>query len=72
MKNTQYELVLNHLKNHKNGITSMDAFQKYGITRLSGTIYNLKKDGYKISSTTETKKNRYGNSCSFARYKLEA
>lgn len=69
---TQYELVLNHLQENKKGITSMEAFKKYGITRLSGTIYNLKHDGYNIRTTSETKKNRYGQSCTFARYVLEA
>ena len=39
--------VLTHLE--LNGsITSMEAFQEYNATRLSGIIYTLRKQGYNI------------------------
>ena len=52
---TQKEQVLAHLKKH-GSITSWDAIIEYGITRLSGVIYKLKKDGYKITTKTIVKK----------------
>ena len=51
-------------------ITSMEAIQVYGATRLSAIIYNLRKDGLKIVTESITQKNRYGNSTTFAKYKL--
>lgn len=71
MKLTQYDRVLQHLKDYGT-ITSWESFAEYGITRLSAIIYLLKKDGYKISSTFQSVKNRYGEPTSFAVYKLEA
>lgn len=66
---SQYELVLKHLQ--KKSITSMEAFGKYGITRLSAVIYNLRADGYEIATTEKTSKNRYGNACTYAVYSLK-
>lgn len=64
----QVDLVENHLL--ENGtITSWDAFEKYGITRLSAKIYQLRKK-YNIESVTTTKKNRYGHWCNFSTYTL--
>ena len=53
-------------------ITSWDAIKEFGNTRLSATIYSLRKDGWKISTEYGTSKNRYGDSVSFAIYKLES
>lgn len=56
---TQEQIVLNHLRKY-GSITSMDAFSKYQITRLSSAIHILRhKHGYKISMTYETSK-KYG------------
>lgn len=52
-------------------ITSYEAFREFGITRLSARIYDLRKAGYKVASTTETSINRYGDKVQFARYYLE-
>lgn len=58
---TQEQKVLEHLKKYKRGITSMQAFQKYGITRLSAKIFNLRHMGYNIITIRETKDgNSYG------------
>lgn len=67
---TQKMQVLKHLKNHKNGITTMTAFERYGITRLSGRIFELRAEGYNIVTDEEVKKNRYGRPVRFARYRL--
>lgn len=44
--------ILKYLERQKT-ITSLEAFRKFNVTRLSAIIYNLRKRGYKI--TTETK-----------------
>lgn len=71
-KNTisQVRLVEKHL-NKKGSITSWEAFEKYGITRLSAVIYILRQDGQNIKSISTTKKNRYGHSVTFSTYTLE-
>jgi ACT domain-containing protein len=48
---TQKEQVLAHLQKRKS-ITSWDAIQKYGITRLAHYIYVL-KDSYNIQTINE-------------------
>jgi len=53
-----------------NTITSMEAIDLFGATRLSAIIYDIKADGYNISTTMVDGKNRYGNSVSYAEYKL--
>lgn len=59
---TQQQQVLKHLQ--ENGsITSWDAIMKYGATRLSGIIFNLRKVGYPIVSTIETNNGKH-----YARY----
>lgn len=66
---TQNEMVLEYLKEHK-GITTLDAFREFGITRLSGRIFNLREQGYKIKSVDLIGKNRYGKSVRYTRYEL--
>ena len=41
-KKTQINDVINHLKKYKK-ITSFDAINEYGATRLSGIIFKLKE-----------------------------
>ena len=67
---TQKMQVLKHLKNHKNGITSMTAFERYGITRLSGRIFELRQEGFEIVTDNVTVKNRFGHVVTYARYRL--
>lgn len=52
-------------------LTSMDAWQRWGITRLSGIIYNLRRQGYTISTSTIDAENRYGEPVRYGSYKLE-
>jgi hypothetical protein len=66
---TQSEQVLNHLQTKKT-ITSLEAINEYGITRLSSVIYFLKKDGHNIVATNTKVKNRFGKSCTVASYSL--
>ena len=63
---TQNEKILNHLKLY-GVITSMEAFRTYNITRLSGRIYELRAQGYKI--TVERRKAK--NGAMYAVYRLQ-
>ncbi len=69
MKQTQYHTVLKHLRYYKT-ISTWEAFQEYGITRLSAIIFNLRRDGYNIGSETKTTTTRLGNRTSYAVYTL--
>lgn len=51
-------------------ITSLEAISELGDTRLAATIFELKKKGYAIASTTETNVNRYGENVHYSRYSL--
>ena len=52
-------------------ISSMEAFQDLGITRLSARIYELKNEGYQFDATYETPKNLFGESVSYKRYRFQ-
>lgn len=64
----QKQEVLRHIKRY-GSITSMKAFEKYGITRLSAIIYILRRE-YEIVTIMRTSVNRYGNEVNFAEYRL--
>lgn len=69
MKTSQKQRVLDYMRTH-DGITSMQAFE-LGITRLSARIYELRhQDGINIEEEMVTKKNRYGETCTYSRYYL--
>lgn len=62
--------VLAHLRKY-GSITNMEAFQRYGATRLGSIIYDLRKYGYNISTFMVESKNRYGKLTQYAKYVLE-
>lgn len=66
---TQKQLIEKHLL-EKGKITSWEAFEIYGITRLSHIIYILRRK-YDIISVNTTKKNRYGHYCTYSTYTLK-
>ena len=69
MKKTQKAMILDYLK--QNGtITSMQAIEKFGATRLSGIIFALRKEGYEITTLDTSIKDRYGTRKTIATYKL--
>ena len=68
---TQTEAVLDILKSG-DSISSLEAFQEFGITRLSSIIFNLRKKGYAITSDNIKTTNRFGGTVTFSRYRLEA
>ena len=68
-KKSQYDVILEHLKSGKE-ISQFEATQKYRILRLGAIIFNLRKDGYNISTRIEHKPNQYGNISNYAVYKM--
>ena len=67
---TQKQAVLEHLQKH-GSITSLEAINLYGATRLSSIIYKLKhKEGHDIASQREYVKNRYKHTSPIVRYIL--
>ena len=65
----QKNMIINHIAEF-GSITPIDAENKYGIMRLASRISDLKKDGYIISRDIEKGKNRFGESCVYARYTI--
>ena len=65
----QNEMVLAYMKG-KGSITSMEAFTKLGVTRLSARIYDLKEKGVKIQSQRESSIDRHNQKTHFNRYFL--
>ena len=70
MKLTQCERIIRHL-NDFGTITSREAMLEYGIYRLASRISDLKKQGYMFDVSFRSEKNRYGESTSFAVYRLK-
>lgn len=66
---SQTELILRHLQT-KGSITSREANELYGCTRLSGRIWDLRHAGHVIEGTPVTVRNRYGRKCRVTRYTL--
>lgn len=66
----QDEMIREYLEEKKE-ITSWEAFEIFGITRLSAVIFRLRKSGLNISSNNTTKVNRYGRKVTFSTYRLE-
>lgn len=65
----QQAAVLTYIIQH-DSITSMEAFEHLGVTRLASVVYNLKKKGYNIISEPEQVKTRYGATAVISRYSL--
>lgn len=66
---THKERIYQHLLDN-GSITSMEAYTQYGITRLSGRIHDLRKEGKNIISVRERSRNRYGRMVVYDRYVL--
>ena len=66
---TQKQAVLNHLLSGKE-LSSIQAINLYGVTRLGAIILNLKKEGYIIDSRREKVINRFGHTSSPSVYSI--
>lgn len=45
--------ILNYLKNHKRGLTPLDAWLKFGCYRLGARIFELRAEGWDIRTDLE-------------------
>lgn len=54
----------------KGTITSWEAIELYGATRLSAIIFNLRQRGMNIGTRDKVFTDRYGTKSSFAEYYL--
>lgn len=69
-KITQKQRVLDAMANNRS-ISPWYAFNHLGNTRLAATIFELKKDGYKIKTENAVGVNRFGDKIHYAKYSLE-
>lgn len=67
---TQRDKVIDYIKKF-GSITSFEAYADLGITQLGARVFELKERGFKILTTCETGKNRYGENVRWYRYYLE-
>lgn len=67
---TKTEQVKRHLET-KGTITSLEAIEQYGATRLAAIIFNLRDRGMNIKTFMLSRIDRNGNSCTFAKYSLK-
>lgn len=69
MKLTQCERILQYIE--ENGsITSLEAIQEFGCTRLASRICDLEQKGYAFKRDWEKAKNRYGDPVHYKRYSI--
>ena len=65
----QITAILEHLR--VNGsITSLEAINMYGATRLADIIFKLRKRGFQIKTVNCVGKTRFGTTCNYAKYVL--
>lgn len=62
--------ILEHLRKYP-WLTSKDAFELYGITRLAACIFDLRERGYYIETVMVETTTRFGEPCRYARYILK-
>lgn len=67
MRRGATEAILDHLKTHKT-ITSQEAFEMFGVTRLAAIIFNLRKE-YEIDTLMMETTTRFGETCQYAKYR---
>lgn len=68
-KANKTEKVLEHLKNY-GYITSLEAIELYGATRLADIIYRFRKQGMDITTIDVPFIDRYGTKSSYGKYVL--
>ena len=71
-KHTQIIRIWDYLKSHPEGLTTLEAAYHLHITKLNTRVSEMLVLGYKISKTWETKKNAYGGTERYIRYKAVA
>lgn len=66
---SQADRILDYLKTGKS-ITSLEAIQRFGCTRLAAQIFRLKKRGHEIASKDIYVTNRWGDTVRCSEYRL--
>lgn len=64
------ELILEYLR-EVGSITTLEAIQLFGCTRLSGRIHELRNEGYPIKSEDAVVEKRGGKRVHVTRYRME-
>lgn len=67
---SQKEKVLKYLQSGKT-LTPIQAMNWWGVMRIGARIWDLRDEGYNITTTMKEVKNRYGQKCMVAEYRLE-
>lgn len=67
---TQNDRILKYMRDF-GSISPVEAMQDLGCMRLGARIFELKQAGHAIRREMETGKNRYGETTSYARYRLD-
>lgn len=63
----QRAAILKHFKTKKS-LTTIQAFELYGCTRLASVVFDFRKAGYDIRNVWLEVDNRYGESCRYVKY----
>ena len=66
---TQEQRILEYMKTH-DGITTLQAYNDLGITRLSARIFDLRSKGHIISTERVFVMNRYYEQTNVTKYKV--
>lgn len=70
-KPNQCDRILQYIKDF-GSITTWQAYQDLGVTRLASRIWDLKQLGYELKKTRINTKNRYGDNTHYDEYRLKA
>lgn len=70
MKESQSQQILEYIKQH-GSITPLEAVQHIGCLRLSGRIFDLRQEGYRIRTDIEKVPTRDNGHAFVAVYRLE-
>ena len=65
---TQCDRILDYMDSF-GSISTMEAFNDLGVTRLASRIHDLRRMGFTILSETKTSKNRFGESVHYSVYR---
>ena len=68
-KTNKTEKILNHLKEY-GSITSLEAIELYGATRLAAIIFTLRKRGFNIETMDIPFTDRFGVKSHYGKYIL--
>lgn len=65
----QQERILIYME-ESGSITPLEAFAELGVTKLATRVSELRREGIPIVKSSETRKNRFGETVTYARYSL--